>query len=73
MNRFIETTSLGKVASAEASVLLATEPLWAAIFASILLHDEFGWNDYVGGAFIIMACLANSLDFTPKEEMADSS
>jgi len=68
MNRFIETTSLGKIASAEASVLLATEPLWAAIFAALLLGEKFGWNDYVGGAFIIMACLANTLDL--KKERA---
>lgn len=77
MNRFIETTSLGKVASAEASVLLATEPLWAAIFASVLLSSDFGWNDYVGGAFIIMACLANTLDlkkqFGDAEEEVSSS
>lgn len=61
MNRFIETTSLGKVASTEASVLLATEPLWAAIFAAFLLSENFGLNDYVGGALIVSACLANTL------------
>mmetsp|Transcript_11168 Transcript_11168/g.13629 ORF Transcript_11168/g.13629 Transcript_11168/m.13629 type:complete len:439 (+) Transcript_11168:82-1398(+) len=61
LNRFIETTSLGKVASAEASVVLATEPLWAALFAALLLSDSFGLNDYIGGALIVLACLANTL------------
>ena len=61
MNRFIETTSLGKVASAEASVILATEPLWAALFAALWLNESFGMNDYVGGALIVAACLANTL------------
>ena len=61
MNRFIETTSLGKVASAEASVILATEPLWAALFAALWLAENFGVNDYVGGALIVGACLANAL------------
>jgi drug/metabolite transporter (DMT)-like permease len=61
MNRFVETSSLGKVASAEASVILATEPLWAALFAALWLSESFGVNDYVGGALIVMACLANSL------------
>jgi drug/metabolite transporter (DMT)-like permease len=77
MNRFIETSSLGKVASAEASVILATEPLWAALFAALWLSESFGLNDYVGGALIVMACLANSLkpaDFSrflgEKEEVA---
>ena len=32
-NRVVETVCLGKVSSAEASVILATEPLWAALFA----------------------------------------
>jgi drug/metabolite transporter (DMT)-like permease len=61
MNRFIETTSLGKVASAEASVILATEPLWAALFAALWINESFGLNDYVGGALIVAACLANTL------------
>lgn len=77
MNRFVETTSLGKVASAEASVILATEPLWAALFAALWLSENFGLNDYVGGALIVMACLANSLKpqdfsrFLGEEEKVD--
>jgi len=61
MNRFIETTALGKTSSAEASVILATEPLWAALFAALWLSQDFGINDYVGGALIVTACLANTL------------
>lgn len=61
LNRFVETTALGKVTSAEASVILATEPLWAALFAALWLGESFGINDYVGGALIVAACLANSL------------
>ena len=70
INYFIEITALGKVPSSEASVILSTEPLWAALFASILLHESFGMNDYVGGTLIVMACLANALkpsDFWKKE------
>jgi len=61
MNRFIETTSLGKVESAEASVVLATEPLWAALFAALWLQYNFSLNDYIGGAIIVVACLVNTL------------
>jgi drug/metabolite transporter (DMT)-like permease len=61
LNRVIETKSLGKVASAEASVILATEPLFAALFAALWLNESFGLNDYVGGALIILACLATAL------------
>ena len=61
MNRVIETTALGKVSSAEASVILATEPLFAALFSAILLSETFGANDYVGGALIVAACFATAL------------
>lgn len=61
LNWFVETTALGKMSSGEASVILATEPLWAALFAALLLSEDFGINDYVGGALIILACLANTL------------
>lgn len=61
MNRVIETTALGKVTSAEASVILATEPLFAALFSAWLLAENFGLNDYVGGVMIVAACFATAL------------
>jgi len=61
MNRVIETTALGKVSSAEASVILATEPLFAALFSALLLAENFGLNDYVGGVLIVGACFATAL------------
>jgi len=60
-NRVGETTALGKVSSSEASVLLATEPLWAALFASLWIGDEFGPQDIVGGGLIVTACLLSSV------------
>lgn len=61
LNRFIETTALGRMKSAEASVILATEPLWASLFAALWLQEDFGANDYIGGALIVGACLATAL------------
>jgi drug/metabolite transporter (DMT)-like permease len=61
LNRFAETSGLGKVTSAEASVILATEPLWAALFAALWLSEDFGADDYIGGTLIVLACLATSL------------
>ena len=59
-NRLGETTALGKMSSSEASVLLATEPLFAALFAAWLLGEALGWNDGAGGALIVGACLCNA-------------
>ena len=61
INRVGETTGLGKVSSSEASVLLATEPLWAAVFAGIFLGEEMGPNVIIGGALIVAACLMTSV------------
>jgi drug/metabolite transporter (DMT)-like permease len=60
-NFFIEITALGRVPSSEASVILATEPLWASLFAAILFSEHFGTSDYIGGVLMISACLVNTL------------
>ena len=55
------TVALGRVSSTEASVLLTTEPLWAALLAFWLLQESVGSNVLSGGALILAACLANAL------------
>jgi drug/metabolite transporter (DMT)-like permease len=61
-NRVDETVALGKLASSEASVLLATEPLWAAVFANCLLGEQLSLWDGIGGALIVVACVATAID-----------
>jgi drug/metabolite transporter (DMT)-like permease len=61
LNFVVEVAALGYVPSSEAAVLLASEPVWAAIFAALLLGETFGLNDYLGGFFIVAACLVNAL------------
>lgn len=61
-NRLGETLALGKMASSEASVLLATEPIWAAAFAAALLGEAIGANDVAGGALIVLGCVCNAVD-----------
>ena len=74
MNRYVETTALGRMKSSEASVILATEPIWAAVFGSLWVSETFGLEDWVGGGLIVLACLANTLKpeqlqfFTQSEE-----
>ena len=61
-NRVGETMALGKLSSSEASVLLATEPLWAALFASFLIGENLSLWDGIGGAVIVLSCVATALD-----------
>ncbi|CAB9523861.1 EamA-like transporter family [Seminavis robusta] len=68
-NRVGETLALGKLSSSEASVLLATEPLWAALFANFLIGEKLSLWDGVGGAIIVASCVATALDPTWLREL----
>jgi len=70
-NFYLEVVAVGRVPAAEASVLLASEPLWAALFAAGMLGEEFGSNDYVGGLLIVVACLINSASPSISENTSD--
>ena len=61
-NRVAETTALGQVTSSEASVLLATEPLWAAVFGALLINEALEPEDIAGGALICAACVTAAQD-----------
>eukprot|EP00559_Dactyliosolen_fragilissimus_P009396 CAMPEP_0184860438 /NCGR_PEP_ID=MMETSP0580-20130426/5326_1 /TAXON_ID=1118495 /ORGANISM="Dactyliosolen fragilissimus" /LENGTH=294 /DNA_ID=CAMNT_0027357555 /DNA_START=446 /DNA_END=1327 /DNA_ORIENTATION=- len=61
-NRVGETLALGKLSSSEASVLLATEPLWAALFANFLIGERLDLWDGFGGALIVIACVATAIE-----------
>lgn len=61
-NRVGETIALGKLSSSEASVLLATEPLFAALFANYLISESLGVSDAIGGLIIVISCIATAID-----------
>lgn len=44
-----------RLPATDASVILATEPLWAALCGYLLLGDALGVKDAAGGAFIMAA------------------
>ena len=60
MNYSIELSALGRMPPSEASVILASEPLWAALFAALLFHGGFGLTDWFGGLLIVAACVVNA-------------
>lgn len=49
------------------SVIVASEPVWSAVSASIVLGESFALNDYVGGAFMIAGVVCNEV-FSAHEE-----
>jgi len=63
-----------RLPATDASVILATEPLWAVLVGYLLLGDALGTKDAVGGAFI-MAALFVSMggDDVPKDEEPEAA
>lgn len=68
---WIESIAFKRVPATDASIILTTEPLFAALFGALTLGETFGASDYFGAALIIGACaLAVLLDNgeNPEEE-----
>lgn len=59
----------------DASLILASEPLWATLFAAVLLGEQFGPASAVGGALILsaLACNEGLLDGALPEQLRASS
>lgn len=66
MTRVGETVALGSVSAADAAVVVATEPLWAALFGVVLCDEVLQGSDILGGALLVSACLASSM---PSDEV----
>ena len=48
-----------KLPSTDASIILASEPLWATAVAVMLLHTQVGACDVAGGVLILLALGCN--------------
>ena len=60
--RIGETAGLSRVRQSDAAIIIATEPLWAALFGLLLLGESLGRNGLVGGILVVCACLVSSAD-----------
>lgn len=56
---WLQMLVFAKLPAVDASVLLTTEPLWAAVAAVALLGDRLGASDYAGGLLILLALAVN--------------
>lgn len=64
---FVESKAFAKVPATDASIILTTEPLIAALFGAIALGETFGASDYVGASMIVGACVAATLLDNPSQ------
>lgn len=58
---WLENVALRFVTAAEMSVLLATEPFWAAGVSAIVLRERFGLQAEFGAVCILAACLVHQM------------
>ena len=60
---WVESIAFKRVSATDASIILTTEPLFAALAGAVTLGETFGISDYFGASLIIAACaLAVMLD-----------
>lgn len=66
---WVESIAFQRVPATDASIILTTEPLIAALVGAVTLGETFGASDYVGATMIIGACvLAVLIDNPGKDE-----
>lgn len=54
---WVESIAFQRVPATDASVILTTEPLFAAAVSAVLVGEQFGLSDAVGAVFIVGACI----------------
>jgi len=53
---YITNVALKEVPASESSVIIGTEPLWAAVFAAWILGESLSTGDAAGGMLILAGC-----------------
>jgi drug/metabolite transporter (DMT)-like permease len=54
---FVENICLEKLSAAESAVIYSTVPIWGTAFAAVALHEQIGWNTFVGAFLVLSACV----------------
>lgn len=70
---WVESIAFKRVPATDASIILTTEPLFAALAGALTLGETFGASDYVGASLIIGACAIAVLLEDGGEEEEESS
>jgi len=65
---YLEGFALQTLTSTDAAFTFASEPVWATLFGAWLLHESMNTNSYIGGAFILAACLISATSDTSEVE-----
>lgn len=67
---WVESIAFARVPATDASLILTTEPLFAAGCGALALGETFGTSDYVGASLIVGACALSIFLEKPETETA---
>ena len=68
---WVESVAFARVPATDASIILTTEPIFAAVAGAITLGETFGTSDYVGASLIIGACVLATLIDVPGDQICE--
>jgi drug/metabolite transporter (DMT)-like permease len=63
---FLQSLAFKRVPATDVSIILTSEPIFAAALAAVMLGETVHSSDIMGGFLIISACLNNELKLTEK-------
>lgn len=68
---WVESIAFARVPATDASIILTTEPIFAAVAGAITLGETFGTSDYVGASLIVGACVLATLLDVPGDQKCE--
>eukprot|EP00965_Chrysotila_dentata_P058198 1929862-Pleurochrysis_carterae.AAC.2 len=68
----LEAAVLGEISSADATVIFATEPLWAVLWSFVLLGETLSPSCLLGGALMVSACLVSGSEQSTANQLEDA-
>jgi drug/metabolite transporter (DMT)-like permease len=69
----IQAIALQKASATDAALIFSSEPIWGCLFAGWLLNEKMSKTTYIGGAFILVACVLGSVTSAGQESPIVSS
>jgi len=57
----VQNWAQARISATRAAIVFALEPVWAAIFAAIVLGERLGIGGYLGGVFVIAGIIVSEL------------
>jgi len=58
---YMETIAMKTLSAAETTLIFSTEPIWASLFAAVMMGERFGLSAATGAALIIGGCVFSNL------------